>query len=238
VKFYQGEKTPALNGIDMSITTGDIFGLLGPNGAGKTTAISIMSTLMRSTKGTVTICGIDVETNPREVRKLIGLVPQEIALYPTLTTFENLQYFGRLYGMEGSELKKRIQECLIFVGLTDKSHQKVASYSGGMKRRANLAAGVLNRPRILFLDEPTVGIDAQSRNLIMEKLLELKKTGTTMIYTTHYMEEAEHLCDSLAIIDEGSIVANGLPKDLIGETPSCENLGDVFLALTGKQLRD
>ena len=238
VKIYKGSSDSALSGLDISVNYGEIFGLLGPNGAGKTTAISIMSTLLQPTSGSVIICGIDAVKQPNRIKKLIGLVPQDIALYANLTVRENLRYFGRICGLKGQVLKDRITECLEMVGLEEKADQLIFKFSGGMKRRANLAAGILHQPRILFLDEPTVGIDAQSRNMILEKLSLLKETGTTMIYTTHYMDEAEQLCDCVAIIDEGHIIAEGSPKQLISRAPGHAGLKDLFLALTGKRLRD
>jgi len=237
-KIYKGSSDPALSGLDISVNTGEIFGLLGPNGAGKTTAISIMSTLLQPTGGSISICGIDVVKRPSRIKKLIGLVPQDIALYANLTVRENLRYFGRICGLKGQVLKDRIAECLEMVGLEKKADQFIFTFSGGMKRRANLAAGILHQPRILFLDEPTVGIDAQSRNMILEKLSLLKKTGITMIYTTHYMDEAEELCGCVAIIDEGHIIAKGSPKQLINSPPGHAGLKNLFLALTGKRLRD
>jgi len=238
VKIYKGSSDPALSGLDISVNYGEIFGLLGPNGAGKTTAISIMSTLLQPTSGSVTICGIDAVKQPNRIKKLIGLVPQDIALYANLTVRENLRYFGRICGLKGQVLKDRIAECLEMVGLETKADQHIFKFSGGMKRRANLAVGILHKPRILFLDEPTVGIDAQSRNMILEKLSLLKETGTTMIYTTHYMDEAEQLCARVAIIDEGHIIAEGSPQQLINRSPGHAGLKDLFLALTGKRLRD
>ena len=238
VKVYKGSSHPALNGLNISVNQGEIFGLLGPNGAGKTTAISIMSTLLRPTKGSVTIYGIDVVRYPDKAKKLLSLVPQEVALYPSLTARENLRYFGRLYGLRGQQLENRIWESLDLVGLKERSDERVFTFSGGMKRRANLAAGILSRPRLLFLDEPTVGIDAQSRNMILEKLALLKQTGTAMIYTTHYMEEAELLCSSVVIIDNGQSIAAGNPQELINQIPECSSLQDLFFALTGKSIRD
>lgn len=238
VKIYKGSSDTALSGLDISVNAGEIFGLLGPNGAGKTTAISIMSTLLQPTSGSVTICGIDAVKQPKSIKRLIGLVPQDIALYTHLTVRENLSYFGRICGLKGQKLKDRIAECLEMVGLEKKADQLIFTFSGGMKRRANLAAGILHKPRVLFLDEPTVGIDAQSRNMILEKLSLLKENGITMIYTTHYMDEAEQLCNCVAIIDQGHIIAEGSPKQLIDTPPGHAGLKDLFLALTGKSLRD
>ena len=238
VKIYPRSSDRALDGINLVIEKGEIFGLLGPNGAGKTTAISIMSTTVQPTSGSVEICGLNALQFPSKVKNKIGLVPQDIALYATLTARENLQFFGRMYGLRGSDLDRKITTALEMVSLEDKADQRIDTYSGGMKRRANLAAGMLHHPRVLFLDEPTVGIDAQSRNMIIEKLLEMRESGMTMIYTTHYMEEAERLCNRVAIIDEGCIIATGQPHELIKQGNGCTNLGELFLALTGKRLRD
>jgi ABC-2 type transport system ATP-binding protein len=237
VKRYQGSDGPALDGFNVTIGVGNIFGLLGPNGAGKTTAISIMSTLLRPDAGSVTIFGADTRQQPGRVTAVIGLVPQEIALYRQLTGRENLRYFGRLYGIGGRALAARIDECLDFVGLRAKGDQRVDSYSGGMKRRLNLAVGILHRPKLLFLDEPTVGIDAQSRDMILERLVILNRAGTTMVYTTHYMEEAERLCSEVAIIDRGRVISQGKPAELMAGGAH-ETLQDMFFSLTGRKLRD
>jgi len=237
-KVYPGGTVPAVNRLDFVVKSGEVFGLLGPNGAGKTTAISIICTLLRPTGGSATVCSIDTERNPAAVRRVIGLAPQEIALYPSLTVRENLRYFGRLYGLSGRLLRTRIEDCLACVGLGDTAEKPVAAFSGGMKRRANLAAAILHTPRVLLLDEPTVGVDAQSRNLIFENLKALRAAGMTIIYTTHYMEEAEQLCDRVAIIDKGALVAEGAPQALINRFDECTNLEDTFLRLTGKHLRD
>jgi ABC-2 type transport system ATP-binding protein len=237
-KQYGGAEKPALSGLDLSIRRGEIFGLLGPNGASKTTAISILSTTLQPDCGRVTLCDVDILKHPRQARRHIGLVPQDIALYPDLTAWENLSFFGRLQGLGGNLLKTRIQKALEAVGLAQRAHQRVSDYSGGMKRRANLAAGILHHPRVLFLDEPTVGVDAQSRQLILDELHKIKRTGTTIIYTTHYMEEAQQLCDRLAILDQGRILIMGTPVEVMEQHPQCGNLGDLFLKLTGKALRD
>lgn len=237
-KVYPEGNLTALADVNITIDKGEIFGLLGPNGAGKTTCISILSTILKPSAGQVTVGQIDALKNPRRVRKIIGLVPQDIALYARLSANENLAYFGRLHGLRGSKLKKRIRESLTMVGLADHAALRVGTFSGGMKRRLNLAAGILHRPQLLFLDEPTVGIDAQSRNLIMEQLVILKKSGTTMVYTTHYMEEAELICDRIAIVDQGQVIASGPPAELVSQTDRCKNLEDLFLKLTGRHLRD
>jgi ABC-2 type transport system ATP-binding protein len=213
-------------------------GLLGPNGAGKTTAVSILSTLMNPTTGQLSIMGADAMGNRRRIRQNIGLAPQDIALYEAFSVRENLLYFGCMYGLKGASLQGRVATCLEAVGLTPQADQRVAEFSGGMKRRANLAAAIIHTPRLLFLDEPTVGVDAQSRALIMDLLAGLKRDGTTMVYTTHYMEEAETLCDTVAIMDVGHIIVEGAPADLIASHPGADSLGALFLQLTGRALRD
>ncbi|MFZ1983416.1 MAG: ABC transporter ATP-binding protein [Desulfatitalea sp.] len=237
-QIYDGAAKPALQALDLTVQYGEIFGLLGPNGAGKTTAISVMSTLLAPTSGCVRICGLDVLHDPQKVRRHIGVVPQDIALFDTLSASENLTYFGRLYGLKGDALKVAVRMGLEVAGLTERSREYVKNFSGGMKRRLNMAIGILHQPRILFLDEPTVGIDAQSRNRILEKLLGLNAQGVTMIYTTHYMEEAQRLCRRLAIIDQGAVVAQGYTQQLIQAHPECKDLDALFLKLTGHQLRD
>jgi ABC-2 type transport system ATP-binding protein len=235
---YKNAQGPALDRLDLSVATGTILGLLGPNGAGKTTAISLVSTLRTPTAGRILIGGIDPAVDPYGVRRLIGVVPQEIAVYDNLTAGENIDYFGRLYGLKGRVRREYRRFALDFAGLTRQTGQRVQTFSGGMKRRLNLAVGLLHHPRLLFLDEPTVGIDTHSRNMILEKLLSLKSSGMSMVYTTHYMEEAERLCDEVVVIDEGRCIVSGSPEQLIARHDGCDNLGDVFLALTGKSLRD
>ncbi len=237
-KRYAATEPPAVDGLTLKIRQGEIFGLLGPNGAGKTTTISILSTLLPPSSGRVWIDGIDGVKYRKKARQQIGLVPQEIALYPELTALENLSFFGRLQGLRGKELQSGVRMALRAVGLDAHAHRRILTYSGGMKRRTNLAVGIVHNPPILLLDEPTVGIDAQSRQLILEKLTDLKRAGTTMVYTTHYMEEAQQLCDRVAIIDKGRILAEGLPERLMADYPHCQNLGELFLELTGKDLRD
>jgi ABC-2 type transport system ATP-binding protein len=238
VKRYNGAGQPALDGLTLHIGTGEILGLLGPNGAGKTTAVSIISTILPPSRGQVMVGGIDLGKFPRRARPLIGLVPQEIALYPELTAWENLVFFGRLQGLRGKLLRQRVASALATVGLEARAHQKIGTYSGGMQRRINLAVGIIHAPRLLLLDEPTVGIDPQSRQLILEKLQRIKQTGTAMLYTTHYMEEAQQMCDRVAIMDNGRILCQGPPRDLMAARPQCCSLGELFLHLTGKELRD
>lgn len=238
VKVYPGTDRPAVDNLDLQVARGSIFGLLGPNGAGKTTTISILCTLLQPTSGRASVLGLDLPRQAAKVRRSIGLVPQDIALYPSLTARENLRYFARILRISGHRIEQRVNECLDLVSLLDVADKRIATYSGGMKRRANLAVGILHEPELLFLDEPTVGIDAQSRSLIIDRLLELNQAGMTLLYTSHYMEEVQQLCDDIAIIDNGRIISSGAPKQLVADTNGCENLEDLFLRLTGKQLRD
>jgi len=237
VHSYPGSERPAVDGLSLKVKPGEIFGLLGPNGAGKTTTLSILGTLLRPLAGKVTIGGLELGCNRHAVRRIIGLVPQEIALYPMLTARENLRFFGKLQGLGGSRLKDRIETALSAVGLAKRADHKVGTFSGGMKRRANLAVGMLHDPRVLFLDEPTVGIDAQSRQLIMDRIEALRDGGTTVLYTTHYMEEAQRLCSRVAVMDGGRIMIRGTVDELLDRGPGA-NLGELFLHLTGKALRD
>lgn len=204
----------ALNGISFSIREGEFYGLLGPNGAGKTTTISIISTILQPDSGSVTINGLPLEKNKVASKRIIGVVPQEIALYEKLTAYDNLLFWGSLYNVEKNLLRQRIDETLELLGLSDRKNSKISTYSGGMKRRINIASALLHRPKILFMDEPTVGIDPQSRNLIFEVVERLHKEGMTIIYTTHYMEEAERFCDRIGIIDKGEIIVQGTLNEL------------------------
>ncbi len=234
---YANTATPALDNCSLSVRAGEFYGLLGPNGAGKTTVISLLTGQFAPDNGSVTIMGMDLAQRPAAIKQMTGLVPQDIALYDKLTARENLIFFGKLYGLGGRQLRDRVAECMDFAALRDHADRMVATFSGGMKRRLNLAAGLLNRPKILFLDEPTVGIDAQSRHLIHKQLADLKQRGTTILYTTHYMEEARELCSRIGIIDSGRLIKQGAPEQLLAESGST-NLEALFLLLTGKQLRD
>jgi ABC-2 type transport system ATP-binding protein len=238
VKIYKGNDEPALDGISLVVPHGEIFGLLGPNGAGKTTTINILCGILGATSGNIRISGMDSKKNQREIKHLIGVVPQDIALYPELTARENLQFVGSMYGLNGKRLNERINMCLARLGLEKFADRQIKRYSGGMKRRINLIAGILHQPCILFLDEPTVGIDVQSRSVILEFLKELNAQKTTIIYTSHYMEEAEILCSSIAVIDQGKIITQGRPAEMIGSKPEYNNLESIFLHLTGRKLRD
>jgi ABC-2 type transport system ATP-binding protein len=215
VKQYPGSAEPAVSGVSFAIQQGEIFGFLGPNGAGKTTTISMLSCLLQPTHGSATIAGFDRVRQAGAVKKRIGLVPQDLALYPTLSARDNLLFFGSVYGLKGGDLRRRVDQALNRVGLLDRAGDAIEKFSGGMKRRVNLAAGLLHSPEVLFLDEPTVGVDPQSRNFIFDNIEELNRSGLTILYTTHYMEEAQRLCDRVAIIDRGRIIALDTPRALI-----------------------
>jgi ABC-2 type transport system ATP-binding protein len=214
----------AVKGISFDIKEGEIFSLLGPNGAGKTTTISMLSTLYAPTSGDATIAGHSVKQNPMAVRNAIGVVPQEIALYEDLTAKENLIFWGQMYGLSGKSLTARVDEVLEQIGLLDKAKDRVKTYSGGMKRRVNIGVGLLHKPKLLFMDEPTVGIDPQSRRAILDTVKDLNKQGMTVLYTTHYMEEAEELSDRVGIIDHGELIALGTQKDLTKQVGQTETL--------------
>jgi ABC-2 type transport system ATP-binding protein len=205
----------AVKGVSLQVARGEVFGLLGPNGAGKTTTISMMTGLLEPTGGQITVDGLDLKKHTNEVKAKLGLVPQELALYPTLSARQNLTFFGRIYGLKGKELRQRVDEVLEMIGLTERADDPVEDYSGGMKRRVNIGAGLLHKPQILFLDEPTVGVDPQSRNAIFESVEALNRAGMSVIYTTHYMEEAQRLCHRVAIVDQGEIIALDTPTALI-----------------------
>ena len=237
-KTFKNASENAVDGISFRINKNEIFGLLGPNGAGKTTTISILCGLFPPTSGKVLIDGKDLHEELPSIKNIIGIVPQDIALYPTLSARENLAFYGSMYGLHGKDLKQKIDTWLEKLGLKDASKRQVSTYSGGMKRRVNLIAGVLHQPKILFLDEPTVGVDVQSRNVIIEHLKEINKTGTTIIYTSHHMEEAEHFCTRVSIIDHGKILTQGTPGELISNNAGSTNLENVFLNLTNRKLRD
>jgi len=204
----------ALDNIDLSIKKGEIFGLLGPNGAGKSTCIKILSTLLSSDSGEVIIDSFKLNTNLLKSKKIIGVVPQEISLYEELSAYDNLLFWGKLNGVNGKELSLKIDKLLELIGLNNRKNDLIKTYSGGMKRRINIAVALLHNPKILFMDEPTTGVDPQSRNKIFDIIEELNKKGLTIIYTTHYMEEVERLCNTIAIIDRGKIIIQGTKKAL------------------------
>ncbi len=230
----------AVNGVSFTIGKGEIFGLLGPNGAGKTTTIRILSTVLAPDQGDATVGGYSVRRQSDEVRNLIGVCPQELALYEDLSALDNLVFFGRMAGLNGREARAQAMANLELMALLERKKGKIEKFSGGMKRRINLAIALMGHPKLLFLDEPTVGIDPQSRNNIYETIEGLRDKGMTILYTTHYMEEADRLCDRIAIMDGGQIVAMDTPYQLKSQIGSPEQvtLEDVFLKLTGRSLRD
>ena len=237
-KKYKSADNYSVSNLDLFIAEHEIFGLLGPNGAGKTTLISILCSLIKPTSGSFTINGLNYKNNKNELKQLIGIVPQEYALYPTLTAFENLKYFGSMYSLKGKTLELELNAALDHLGLLAFANKNIETFSGGMKRRINLIASILHEPKVLFLDEPTVGVDVQSKNVIIEFLQNINKKGTTIIYTSHHLNEAELFCTKVAIIDHGKLIIKGKPKELINEHEAAHNLEDVFLSLTGKGLRD
>jgi ABC-2 type transport system ATP-binding protein len=208
-------RTPALNGVSFQVADGELFGLLGPNGAGKSTLIAILSCLLPATAGRATLLGEELTPENAAVRRLIGIVPQDLALYPDLTARENIALFGKLYGLAGTDLNKRVDDILDVVALSDRADDRTANFSGGMKRRLNLGAALVHNPRVLYLDEPTVGVDPQSRNHIFEGVRRLNAAGTTVIYTSHYMEEVQALCTRVGILDHGRLIACDAIADLL-----------------------
>lgn len=237
-KQYKGSDYLSLNNVELEIPRGSIFGLLGPNGAGKTTLLSVLCGVISPTLGSFEIDGISSNGNIRSIQEKIGVVPQEYALYPTLTAYENLMYFGSLYNVKKTDLTPRITNYLTQLGLEKFMHRKIHTFSGGMKRRVNLIAGILHNPKVLFLDEPTVGVDVQSRATIITYLKQLNQEGTTIVYTSHLMAEAQDFCTDIAIIDQGTVFVEGTPEELIQSIPHAHSLEEVFIALTGKKLRD
>lgn len=215
-KNADGTEVHAVKGIDLDIYRGEIFSLLGPNGAGKTTTISMISGLLQPTRGEAKIGGYSITQQPLQAKRLMGVVPQEIALYPTLTARQNLEFFGKMYGLIGSELSGRVDEVLDLIELSDRQKDRIDTFSGGMKRRVNIAVGLLHQPELIYMDEPTVGIDPQSRRRILDTVMQLRdEYGMTVLYTTHLMEEAQELSDRVGIIDHGEIIALGTQGDLI-----------------------
>ena len=236
---------PAVEGVTLEARAGEIVGLLGPNGAGKSTTVAMICGLTRPDRGTVTIDGAPMGEDASPAKRRVGLVPQDISLFEDLSAQGNLELFGALYGMKGAALRERAAAALELVGLSDRAKAKPSTFSGGMKRRLNIACALVHDPDVLVLDEPTAGVDPQSRNAIFDNLETLRGRGKALVYTTHYMEEAERLCDRVMIMDHGKVVASGTleqlrtlapapaPKPVVGTS-----LEDVFLHLTGRQLRD
>ena len=222
-KRYGG--TPALDGVSLAVEGGEVFGLLGPNGAGKTTLISILAGLAAADAGTVTLFGRPFTPADRDLRRLVGIGTQDLSIYPNLTARENLAFFGKLYGLRGKELAARVDELLAAVGLADRAGDRAGTFSGGMKRRLNLAAAVVHRPRVLFLDEPTTGVDPQSRNHIFEQVRALSAAGLAVVYTSHYLEEVRALCPRLAILDHGRVMACDTLPNLLRRLDATLRLG-------------
>lgn len=237
-KSYPSMNRQVLTGLDLTIERGEIYGFLGPNGAGKTTTVNILSGLLKGDKGKIEMFGRPYEENRSYIRQHLGMVPQNIAVFPELTAYENLKVFGNIYGMDAKTLKSRIAELLELFGLTEFKDKKVSTFSGGMKRSVNLMVGIMHKPELLILDEPTVGIDVQSKVVILDNLKSLNREGVTILYTSHDLEEAQRLCTRVGIIDGGKLVAEDTPEKLMAAHPGCNDLEAVYLCLTGRKLRN
>ncbi len=231
----------AVDNLNLEIRKGEIFGLLGPNGAGKSTTMNMICDILRPTLGNVELFGKDLHKNRKEILKKLGYIPQDLAIHGNLKAWENVELFTSLYGIKGEALKTAIDESLEYVGLLEKRNEYAKNFSGGMKRRLNIACALGHKPELLIFDEPTVGIDPQSRNFILNKIKQSNEEGTTIIYTSHYMEEVEAICTRIAIMDDGKIIASGTSeelKKLVVDNTESITLEEVFLTLTGKKLRD
>jgi ABC-2 type transport system ATP-binding protein len=237
-KTYRGAYAAALDGLTLHVEEGKITGLLGPNGAGKTTCISILCGLLKPSGGTATVFGMDCVRQANAIRREIGVVPQGIALFSHLTAWENYYYIGRMYNLTDNIIKERADGLLHSMGLTAHAGKLIHKFSGGMKRRANIIASLLHNPRMLILDEPTAGVDVQSRALIHQFLKNYQRGGNTILYTSHLLDEAEVLCDEVVIVDEGRIIVTGTPDALVQQTADARRLEDVFLHYTGHTVRD
>jgi ABC-2 type transport system ATP-binding protein len=237
-KIYKGSDVEALKNINLTVYEGEFFGLLGPNSAGKTTLNSLISGLISPTSGEIIVYDKDIAHSLPEIKRRIGLVPQEIALYNDLTVRENILFFGHLHGIHGLTLREKTDRFIEIFNLGEHESKFISRCSGGIKRRVNLICGIIHDPSLLLLDEPTLGVDIQLRTMIFEYLAGLNAKGTTILYTTHYMKEAETLCTRVNIIDHGEILADGNPASLITENIGCTDLGQVFLKITGRDLRD
>ncbi|WP_100332261.1 ABC transporter ATP-binding protein [Bacillus xiapuensis] len=226
-------KREVVNGVSFQVNKGESFGLLGPNGAGKSTLIAMIGGLLSLDGGDIKISGVSVKKDSMAVRQKIGIVPQDIALYPSMSAQDNLMFWGKMYGLKARQAKERVGEVLAIIGLTERAKEKIATFSGGMKRRVNIGAALMHEPELLIMDEPTVGIDPQSRHHILETVKSLNQRGTTVIYTSHYMEEVEYLCERLAILDRGKVIVAGNKADL------CERLaGEVVIQLKVDQAKE
>lgn len=237
-KIYGKSGKPAVDDLSFVVRERDIFGILGPNGAGKSTTIMALCGLLKINAGSISAFGLDVRKKGPEIRRKIGVAPQEIALFPNLTAKENLFYFGRMYGLDRATTRRRVEKFLELFGLVEKADARVAQFSGGMKRRLNLIAALLHHPRLLILDEPTSGVDVQSRKMILDYLLSLKSEGVTVIYSSHLLEEAEKLCSRFVVLDEGRLIAEGNLADLLALNGGSDNLEQMFLDLTGRETRN
>lgn len=240
IKKY--DNRAVVDSLSLDIRKGEIFGLLGPNGAGKSTTMNMICSLLKPTAGNISLFGMDIKKDAKKIKNKIGYIPQDLAIYDNLKAWENVELFTSLYGLKGNERKKAIDESLDFVGLLDRKNSFAKTFSGGMKRRLNMACALGHKPELLIFDEPTVGIDPQSRNFILEKIKKANENGTTVLYTSHYMEEVEAICTRVAIMDNGKIIACGTTdelKNLVRRSKDEQiTLEQVFLTLTGKTLRD
>ena len=234
---YPGSSNNLFSKLNLTVAKGDRFGLFGPNGAGKTTLISLMTGLLSADEGNIKLLGHGIESHDKAVNKLFGFVPQDLSFYQELSPLENMEFFGAWSGLDKETIKKRTDELLTILGLEEVRHKQVAKFSGGMKRRVNLAIGVIHNPQILFLDEPTVGVDVQTRLAIINYLLELNKNGTTLIYTSHQLGEAEGLCEQVALMDDGKIIVQNNLSKLLKEYNQ-DSLEHLFLNLTGREYRN
>lgn len=237
LQFHYKNQPLLIKDLNLNVNAGERFGIFGPNGAGKTTLMSLMTGLLPYNKGTLKIMGKEIKSNKKNINKIIGLVPQDFSFYEELSPAENMEFFGAWYGLKANQIKQKTNELLQVMGLSDVQKKPVKQFSGGMKRRVNLAIGVMNDPEILFLDEPTVGVDVQSRNAIINFLKQINKAGTTLIYTSHQLKEAEDLCDVIALIDMGEIIANDTLPHLLQQHKQ-DGLEGLFLELTGRAYRD
>ena len=232
----------AVDHISLEIKEGEIFGLLGPNGAGKSTTLNMVCSLLKPTSGSIEVFGMDIKKDMKQIKRRIGYIPQDLAIHGNLRAWENVELFTSLYGIRGRELRSAVDESLEFVGLLDRRGSYARTFSGGMKRRLNIACSIGHKPDLMIFDEPTVGVDPQSRNFILEKIKEANANGATVIYTSHYMEEVEAICTRIAIMDNGRIIATGTRDELArlvtDKNPESVSLEEVFLTLTGKKLRD
>lgn len=234
---YSSSAALQVNNINLSITKGKRFGLFGPNGAGKTTLMSLISGLLTPNNGVITVLGKDRKTHQKDISKVLGFVPQDFSFYEELTPKENMEFFGAWYGLDAATIQQRTEALLRKMGLWEVNNKLVKTFSGGMKRRVNLAIAVMHQPQLLLLDEPTVGVDIQSRNAIIQFLKELNASGTTLVYTSHQLKEAEELCDEIAMIDQGKMIAQGSISNLL-LTHQQKDLETLFLHLTGRDYRD